>query len=213
MSTGISPTLTVIAGGRFTSLSAVNNGHRQIEDLADYLRRVRNEKGMSQRDVEIKSGNRISKGYIGQIENREVLGHSVTPQKLQALAVGLGISEDEIFAVARGKSPNEPDIEKEKVWQVYSELSERYRPVALDLISVLLQHDRAESRTNPTKSPESAVPKQGKREEIFPAQVASPLHPSGWETQPGPGREGEKPIFSASKKGKKSQPEKKSRQA
>ena len=45
------------------------------------------------------------------------------------------------------------------------------------------------------------------------ATVASPLHPPGWETQPGPGREGEKPIFSASKKGKKSQPEKKSRQA
>src|SRR5919206_2156312 len=110
MSTGISPTLTVIAGGRFTSLSAVNNRQRQIEDLADYLRRVRNEKGMSQRDVEIKSGNRISKGYIGQIENREVLGHSVTPQKLQALAVGLGVSEDEVFAVARGKSLAIPEV-------------------------------------------------------------------------------------------------------
>lgn len=191
--------------------SAVNS--EQPEGLADFVRRVRSEKRLSLNDVQRLSGNQIANSYVSRIENGIADAEGVTPKKLQALARGLQISEEEIFAVARGKSPNEPDIEKEKVWQAYSELSERYRPVALDLISVLLQHDRAESRTNPTKSPESAVPKQGKREETFPAQVASPLYPSGWETQPGPGREGEKPIFSASKKGKKSQPEKKSRQA
>lgn len=213
MSTKILDVSSRISFNRDTSLLVVQNRQGAKEDLADYLRRMRNDKGLSLRDVEVKSGGRISKGYVGQIENRTVLGQSVTPQKLQALAVGLGVSEDEIFAVARGKSPNKPDIEKEKVWQVYNELSERYRPVALDLISVLLEHDRAESRPDKKTLPNSAVPNKGKREETFPTQVASPLHPPGWETQPGLGREGEKPIFSASKKGKKSQPEKKSRQA
>lgn len=104
MSMDISGLLGDKSGGRYISLLAVNNRHRPVEELADYVKRLRFEKGLSQREVEVKSGNRISKGYIGQIENREVLGHSVTPQKLQALAVGLGVSEDEIFAVARGKS-------------------------------------------------------------------------------------------------------------
>lgn len=104
MSTDISGLLVDISGGRYIRLSGVNNGRAEHEDLADFSKRVRHEKDLSQRDVEVKSGGGISKGYIGQIENRTVLGHSVTPQKLQALAKGLGVSDDEIFAVARGKS-------------------------------------------------------------------------------------------------------------
>lgn len=104
MSTKILDTLSPVSFDRNISLSVVHNGQRVKEDLADYVRRIRNEKGLSLREVEVKSGGRISKGYVGQIENRTVLGQSVTPQKLQALSVGLGVSEDEIFAVARGKS-------------------------------------------------------------------------------------------------------------
>lgn len=108
MSTDILASLVEISGGRNTSLFAVNNGQKKLEDLADYVSRVRFEKDLSQRDVEIKSGHSISKGYIGQIENRTVLGRSVTPQKLQALAKGLGVSEDEVFDVARGVNAAEP---------------------------------------------------------------------------------------------------------
>lgn len=108
MSTDISPSVVAISAGRNISLSDVNNGRVENEDLAAHIQRVRAEKGFSQRDVERNSGTLngkpgISKGYIGQIENREVLGHSVTPQKLRALARGLQESEDIIFAVARGK--------------------------------------------------------------------------------------------------------------
>jgi transcriptional regulator with XRE-family HTH domain len=103
MSTDISAILVALSGGRDISLSGVNNGREHVEDLAEFVQRVRREKGLSQRDVETKSERGISKGYIGQIENREVLADSVTPQKLRALARGLGVSEDEIFAIARGK--------------------------------------------------------------------------------------------------------------
>lgn len=178
--------------------------------LATFVRQTREDKGYSLERVQQLSGNQINASYVSRIENGYVTEESVTPKKLQALAKGLRVSEDELFAVARGKSPNEPDIEKEKVWQLYSELSERYRPVALDLISVLLEHDHAANGTN-NKTP--AVPEPSKRGEPLLTRVASPLHPPGWETQPGPSREGEKPIFSARKKDKKSQPTKKSRQA
>lgn len=104
MSTEILDTSSPISADRNISLLVVQNVQRVKEDLADYVRRMRSEKGLSLKDVEVKSGGRISKGYVGQIENRTVLGQSVTPQKLQALSVGLGVSEDEIFAVARGKS-------------------------------------------------------------------------------------------------------------
>jgi transcriptional regulator with XRE-family HTH domain len=92
---------------RYISLSGMATGRAENEDLANFVRRNRNEKRLSLRDVEINSGGTISKGYVGQIENRTVLGQAVTPQKLAALAKGLRVSEDEVFAVARGK-PLEP---------------------------------------------------------------------------------------------------------
>lgn len=74
------------------------------EDLADYVRRLRTEKGLSTADVEKNSRFTITDGYVSRIENRYV--KNVSPEKLKALALGLGVSEDEIFAVARGKSLN-----------------------------------------------------------------------------------------------------------
>lgn len=88
-----------------TKISTVNS--KRIESLADYVRRVRQEKGLSTLEVERNSGNQITDGYVSQIENSYV--KNVSPQKLQALAKGLGVSEEEIFAVARGKSLNEDE--------------------------------------------------------------------------------------------------------
>jgi transcriptional regulator with XRE-family HTH domain len=78
---------------------------RSIENLADYVRRIRQEKGLSTLDVERNSGNQITDGYVSQIENDYV--KNVSLQKLKALAKGLGVPEDELLTVARGKSPAE----------------------------------------------------------------------------------------------------------
>lgn len=75
---------------------------KRIETLPDYVRRIRIEKRLSTVDVEKQSGNRISDSYVTRIENGYV--KNVSPEKLQALAKGLGVTEDEIFAVVRGKS-------------------------------------------------------------------------------------------------------------
>jgi transcriptional regulator with XRE-family HTH domain len=91
------------------------------ENLSDFVRRIRAEKGLSTLDVERNSSNRITDGYVSQIENGYV--RNVSPEKLQALAKGLGVSEDEIFAVARGaKTVGDMPLDEVRMLQLYREL-------------------------------------------------------------------------------------------
>lgn len=96
-------------------------------DFADYVRDIRDEKGLSLKDVEIRSGGTITRGYVSQIENRQVLGENVTPRKLKSLAKGLGVSEDELFAMVRGTiSKGDPTIIEAQVLYMFQALpSER----------------------------------------------------------------------------------------
>lgn len=68
--------------------------------LEDYVRRVMRDKNLSALDVERISGRRISDSYINKIVAGEA--KSLTIDKVQALATGLGIGEEEIFRVVRG---------------------------------------------------------------------------------------------------------------
>src|SRR5207244_9806304 len=71
-----------------------------ITSLADYVRRVRNEKNLSLAQVSARSRGQISKTHINRIENGT--GTRVSLIKLRALARGLGVSEDALVAVAQG---------------------------------------------------------------------------------------------------------------
>jgi transcriptional regulator with XRE-family HTH domain len=75
---------------------------KERETLAEYVKRVRAGKGYSLAEVSRRSGHQIANSHISRIEN----GYStnITSEKLSALAKGLGVPEEEIFAVARGKS-------------------------------------------------------------------------------------------------------------
>lgn len=73
------------------------------ETLQAYVRRVRTEKKLSTVDVEAASLNTISDAYVSMIENGTAKNPS--PEKLIALAKGLGVVEEEVFRVARGLSP------------------------------------------------------------------------------------------------------------
>ena len=86
------------------------------ETLGDFVRRTRNEKGISTLDVERLSNYEISDGYVSRIENNGV--KNVSPEKLTALAKGLGVTEEEIFAIARGKKPNEQAKNEERFIQL-----------------------------------------------------------------------------------------------
>jgi transcriptional regulator with XRE-family HTH domain len=73
---------------------------KETETLSQYVARIMEEKQLKMYDVEVRSGRRITDAYVGNILKGKARNPSV--DKLQALAAGLGVDEDEIFRVARG---------------------------------------------------------------------------------------------------------------
>jgi transcriptional regulator with XRE-family HTH domain len=104
---------------RHSRVSAVDSS--RTEKLPDYIRRIRAEKGLSTADVEKKSGFTVTDGYVSHIENGRV--KNVSPEKLRALAKGLGVSEDEIFAIVRGANKvGDMPLDEVRMLQFYREL-------------------------------------------------------------------------------------------
>ncbi len=104
------------------------------ETLAQFLRRILREKGLSYAEVQRRAGGTISKGYICDIRNG--LEVSLTVKKLQALAIGLDVPEDELFAIARGavSSQHDPDTSRFSLMYFrYQRLPEEDRQV-VDLL-------------------------------------------------------------------------------
>lgn len=70
------------------------------ETLGQYVARIIQEKGLKHHEVKELSGGRITDGYVRGIMTGKASNLSV--DKLKALALGLCVSEDELFMVARG---------------------------------------------------------------------------------------------------------------
>ena len=109
----------------------------ESENLAQYVRRILEQKRLSFRDVQRQSGNRITQGYVGAI----VSGRHVNPsvEKLKALAEGLGEPEEDVFRVARGLSSSEPAAESKPDQQQMLDLVELVYQIVLspDLMQLL----------------------------------------------------------------------------
>lgn len=71
-----------------------------LESLSKYVARIMRQNGLSARDVERRSGNGITDAYVTHIVKGSAENLSIV--KAQALAVGLGVDEDELFRIARG---------------------------------------------------------------------------------------------------------------
>lgn len=84
---------------------------QQNENLADFVRRVANEKGLSFREVARRGG--LSGPAISDIVSGKT--QQVKASTISAIARGLGVSEEEVFAIYRGKSPS--DDPEYKNWQ------------------------------------------------------------------------------------------------
>ena len=110
---------------------------KRLERLSDFVRRIRNEKGLSLADVSKQStlfGPRISASYVSRIENNPKC--NPTAVSLKSLAHGLGIPVPELFAHAiRPMSRGEAD-ELALVTR-FSELSPKRQSDVLALIQVL----------------------------------------------------------------------------
>ena len=81
-----------------------------IETLAQYVARIIKEKNLKHHEVKELSGGRITDGYVRGIMAGKASNLSV--DKLKALALGLGVPEDEIFRVARGLPVESDDRRK-----------------------------------------------------------------------------------------------------
>lgn len=75
------------------------------DDLAEFVRRKMEEQNLSTYDVARQSGGVITHAAVWGILNSQ--SKDVKVGTLRALAKGLKVSEDEIFAVIRGKSLND----------------------------------------------------------------------------------------------------------
>jgi transcriptional regulator with XRE-family HTH domain len=72
--------------------------------LGEYVKRVMKLKGLTQKDVQRMSGERITDGYVASITTGRATNLSV--DKLIAFADGLGVDADELFHVACGQQPD-----------------------------------------------------------------------------------------------------------
>src|SRR5258705_7877721 len=112
---------------------------KAIETLAEYVRRVRDEKNLSLTDVERQSarhGEKIAGSYVSRIEN----GHNKNPGpgKLKALARGLEVPEEELTAVAFGRAPRSANEAREgRLLAYFRELPEDRQEDILRMIRAL----------------------------------------------------------------------------
>lgn len=114
------------------------------ETLPDYVRRVIHEKGLNYREVARRSGGAISHGAVGHIVNG--VSTDVRKDTLQALAKGLGVPEDELFAVARGKDIREPSFEHQRLIEMYEDIPPQCQKDVMDLLAVLQQNHSLSNR-------------------------------------------------------------------
>ena len=78
------------------------------EKLADYVGRVVRQKQLILKEIESRSGNQITSGYLSGIINNKI--RNVSLPKLKALAKGLGVDVYELIAAAMDE-PRQPDDE------------------------------------------------------------------------------------------------------
>ena len=72
------------------------------ENLSRYVKRIMKQKGFTLRDVEMRSGGRITDGYVSSIINGVATNPSV--EKIRALSDGLGVDIHDLFEVACGST-------------------------------------------------------------------------------------------------------------
>jgi len=114
------------------------------ESLGAFVRRIRTEKNMSCADVSKRSARkgprRISGSYVNRIENYPNL--RPTADRLKALADGLDVPAEELFALVIGFAPEGETNEEIGLLARFRELSPERRDDLLSLVDLWYQKDR-----------------------------------------------------------------------
>lgn len=72
--------------------------------ISDFVRQTIHKKGLSYRKVADKSGGLITHSTVSDVVNERVT--NLSSQTISGLAKGLGVTEQEVFDIVRGKQPN-----------------------------------------------------------------------------------------------------------
>jgi len=108
-----------------------------METLGAFVRRIRIEKRLSCKDVEKRSaryGRAISGAYVNRIENQDKL--NPTPDRLVALAKGLGIPPQELLARAAGVVSSNRAGEDLHFITVFNELSAKRQADVMKIVDM-----------------------------------------------------------------------------
>jgi transcriptional regulator with XRE-family HTH domain len=76
--------------------------NKEDKGFREYVRRVMDAKGLTQKDVQHLSGGKITDSYVASILTGRAKNLSV--EKIKALAQGLGVEAEDLFRVACGLS-------------------------------------------------------------------------------------------------------------
>jgi transcriptional regulator with XRE-family HTH domain len=114
------------------------------ETLGAFVRRIRTEKNLSCADVSKRSARqpqrRIAASYVNRIENDSKL--CPTANRLKALADGLGVPPEEVFARAAGYEREGETPEETELLTRFRELSPQRRGDLLSLVDMYYQKER-----------------------------------------------------------------------
>ena len=125
---------------------------RSPEPLGDFVRRIRNKKGLSLTDVAKQSarfGPPIAASYVSKIENDPT--RKPTAVALRALAHGLGVPAEDLLARAAGLVDPGDKSEELHLLSRFRELSPEKRGLVLDIVDMLYSKE-APRRTPKRKS-------------------------------------------------------------
>lgn len=89
----------------------------EAETVQEYVTRIIKEKNLSTYDVERNSGGAIKQSYVSKVVNGYLTDLPVS--KLQSLALGLKVDEEELIAIARGQKISNEDLERIELEAMY----------------------------------------------------------------------------------------------
>jgi transcriptional regulator with XRE-family HTH domain len=101
-----------------------------MDKLREFLRAVIAQKGISVPEIQKRSGNKIKQSYIFDILSGKTKHISV--DKLNALALGLGVDSVELFKVASGYTPSpDPALELTAILRIIAGMNPKERTALL----------------------------------------------------------------------------------
>ena len=135
----------------------------ELTALSEFVRAVMNEKDLNYRQVAERSGGLISHTTVFDVVN--LRSKDVKAKTLRGLAKGLGVPEDEIFSVARGKSPaDDPDYKNWKYAALFDD-AKKLTPEQMREFETLMEIARREV-TRMLQEQERETPRKQRRSRV-----------------------------------------------